>query len=167
MQADVVLLHENAHESNPGHAHPGPGHSRWRRDALQPPEVPQPHCARDTCVHTPESGLRCASWNARGLLGSTASSQTSREQKHRYLKRLTDKNDVVCVQETHGKDEFMQPLQVLQTQFRMFGTFMSDNAHAGGSGMFIRKNLLPDRVAVTHEGTYQGRDHINQAKVCL
>ena len=53
---------------------------------------------------------------------------------------------------------FLQALQVLQTQFRMFGTFMLDNAHAGGSGMFIRKNLLPDRAAVTHEVTYQGRD---------
>ena len=138
--------------------HYGPSHQRWRRDALQPPEVPQPHYARDTCVHNPESGLRCASWKSRELLGSTASSQTSREQKHRYLKRLIDKNDVVCVQETHGKDGFLQALQVLQTQFRMFGTFMLDNAHAGGSGMFIRKNLLPDRAAVTHEVTYQGRD---------
>ena len=54
--------------------HSGPSHQRWRRDALQPPEVPQPHYARDTCVHNPESGLRCASWKSRELLGSTASS---------------------------------------------------------------------------------------------
>ena len=140
--------------------HYGPSHSRWRRDALQPPEVPQPHCARDTCVHISESGLRCASWNARGLLGSTASSQTSREQKHRYLKRRVDKIDVVCVQETHGKDEFLQALQVLHTQFRMFGIFMLDIVNAGGSEMFIRKHLLPDQAVVTHEVTYQSRDHI-------
>ena len=48
-----------------------------------------------TCVHLPESGLRCASCNTRGLLLSTASSSVSREQKRKYLKRLTDKNVIV------------------------------------------------------------------------
>ena len=100
MQADVVPSHEDAHESVPAHAHPGPSRQRWRRDALQPSEVRQPQCDRDTCIHIPERSFRCASWNSRGLLGSTASSQTSREQKHRYLERLIDKNDVVCLQET-------------------------------------------------------------------
>ena len=42
----------------------------------------------------------------------------------------------------------------------MFGTFVPGNVNAGGSAMFIRKNLLPDRAVVTHEVTYQGRDHI-------
>ena len=70
-------------------------------------------------------------------LGSTGSSQTFREQKHHYLKRLADKNDVVCLQETHGKDEFLQALQVLHPQFRMFGTFIPDNVNAGGSAILI------------------------------
>ena len=45
----------------------------------------------DTCVHIPTGGLRCVSWNTRGLLGSTAASQISREQKHEYLTRLSEK----------------------------------------------------------------------------
>ena len=140
--------------------HSGPSHQRCRRDALQPPEVPQPQYARDTCfiilkvvfdVHRGNQGSCWVPPPPRRPPGnrSTATSNDS----------LT-KSDVVCVQETHGKDGFLQTPQVLRTQFRMFGTFMPDNAHAGGSGMFIRKNLLPGRAAVTHEVTYQCRDHI-------
>ena len=114
----------------------------------------------NTCIQIPDGGLRCASWNSRGLLGSTPTSQTTGEQKHRYLKRLMDKNDGVCLQETHGKDEFPQGLQVLRTQFRMFGIFVPGNVNAGGSATFIRKNCLRDRAVVTHEVTYQGRDLI-------
>ena len=32
-------------------------------------------------------------------------------------------NDVICLQETQGKDQFLQAIHVLQTQFRKFGTF--------------------------------------------
>ena len=42
-------------------------------------------------------------------------------------------NDVSCLQETHGKDEFLQAIHVLHTQFRMFGTFTPNNVDAGGS----------------------------------
>ena len=65
-------------------------------------------------------------------------------------------NDVVSLQETHGKEEFLQALQVLHTQFRMFGTFVFENVNAGGSAIFFHKNLLPDRAIVTHEFTCQG-----------
>ena len=99
----------------------------------------QPQYGRDTCSHIHGSGFRC-----RRLLGSTASSQTSGEQKHRDLIRLIDKNDVVCFQETCGKDEFPQALQVLRTQFRMFVTFVPGNVNAGGSSIFIRENLLTE-----------------------
>ena len=67
------------------------------------------------------------------LLGSTASSQRSREQKQIYLTRLARNDDIICLQETHGKDEFIQAVQVLDTQFRLFGTFMLNNVNAGGS----------------------------------
>ena len=126
---------------------------RWRRGALQPPEVRQLRQERDTCVHIPVGGLRCVSWNTRGLLGSTAS-DVSREQTQKYLKRVTDKNDVICLQEAHGKDEFLQALQVLHTLFRMFGTFITDKLNAGGSAIFIRVNLLPD---------HHTRDHLPRA----
>ena len=89
--------------------------------------------------------------NARGLLGSPASPQNSRERKRAYLTRLERKNDVLCLQETHG--------QVLVTQFRVFGTFTPNNLNAGGSVILIRENLLPEGAVFTHVVTYQGRPH--------
>ena len=40
------------------------------------------HPVRDTCDYIPIGSLPCVSWNTRGLLCSTASSQRPREQKH-------------------------------------------------------------------------------------
>ena len=93
-------------------------------------------------------------------LGSTACSQTSREQKHHYVKRLADKNDVVCLQETRGKEEFVQALQELHSHLRMFGKFIPDNVNAGGSAILIHKGLLPDHAVIAHETTQQERDHV-------
>ena len=73
------------------------------------------------------------------LLGSLA---TLRERKHAYLTRLARNNDVICLQETHGKGEFLQAGQVLVLQFRLFGTFTPSNVNAGGSAILICKNLL-------------------------
>ena len=112
-----------------------------------------------TCVHNPTGGLRCVSWNSRGLLGSAASSQRSREQKHIYLRRPARNNDIICLQETHGKDEFLQAVQISHTQFRLFGTFTLNNVNADGSAILIHKNTLPDGATVTHVTTCQGRDH--------
>ena len=92
------------------------------------------------------------------FLGSTASSQR-REQKHIYLTRLAKNNDIICLQETHGKGEFRQAVQVLFPQFRFFGAFTLNNVSAGGFAIFVHKNLLPDNVFVNHTTTCQGRDH--------
>ena len=151
---------EDASRDRPGGAPLGPSQLRWRRDALQPPEVQRDHLARNTCAHIPDGGLRCISWNTRGLLGSPASSQHSRIRKHAYLARLARNNDIICLQETHGKDEFLQAIQVLVPQFRLFGTFIPNNVNASGSAIVIHKNLLPDGAIVTHVTTCQGRDHI-------
>ena len=35
--------------------------------------------------------------------------------------RLAENNDVICLQEVHGKDEFFQANQTLVPQFRLFG----------------------------------------------
>ena len=110
-------------------------------------------------MHIPAGGLRCISWNTRGLLGSAASCQRSREQKHIYPTRLARKSDIICLQETHGKDEFLQAIHVLHTQFRMFGTFTPNNVNASGSVILVHKDLLPDHACVSHEITSQGRDH--------
>ena len=58
------------------------------------PEVLRDQPTRDTCVHIPTGGLWFVSRNTRGLLGSTASSQRSREQKYIYLTRFTRNNDI-------------------------------------------------------------------------
>ena len=86
--------------------------------------------------------------------------QSSRERKHIYFKRLTQNNDIVCCQEIHGKDEFLQAFQVLAPRFRLYGTFIPNNANAGGSAIRIHKDLLPDDALVTHVVTCQGRDHV-------
>ena len=86
-------------------------HLRWRRDALQPPEVQRDQLNRNTCVRIPDDGLRCVIWNARGLLGSPASPQLS-EEKHVNFTRLAKNDDVICLQGIHGRDEFLQAIQV-------------------------------------------------------
>ena len=70
------------------------------------------------------------------------------------------KNNITCLQETHGKDESLQAIHVLHTQFRMFGTFTPNNVNAGGSAILVHKDLLPDHAIVSHEITCQGRDHV-------
>ena len=69
-------------------------------------------------------------------------------------------NKIVCHQEVHGKDEFLQAIQVLAPQFRLFGTFLSDNENAGGSAICIHRNLLPEEALLTHLITCHGRDHL-------
>ena len=67
---------------------------------------------------------------------------------------------MICPQEVHGKDEFLQAIQVLVPQFRLFGTFIPNNLSAGGSIICIHESLLPDGGIVTHMITCQGRDHM-------
>ena len=126
-QSSHSLSQEDANGDRPENAPLGLPHLRWRRDALQPPEVQRDRLAGNTCVHIPDGGFRCITWNTKGLLGSPASWQHSRERKHIYLTRHAKDNDIICLQETHGKDEFLQAIQVLVPQFRLFGTFVPNN----------------------------------------
>ena len=66
--------------------------------------------------------------------------------------------------QNHGRDEFLQPVQVLHTQFRLFGTFMWNNGNASGSVLCIRKKIFSHHAVVSHVTTCQGRDHIVTAK---
>ena len=104
--------------------------------------------------------MRCITWNTRGLVGSVFSKQKNREFKLKYLKRLFDANNILCLQEVHGKDEYLQAIQVLAPQFRFFGTFILDNEIAGGSAMCIQRDLLLGEAIVIHLVTCHGRDHI-------
>ena len=80
--------------------------------------------------------------------------------KVKNLKKLFDNNNILCLQEVHGKDEYLNAIQVLAPRFRFFGTFIPGNENAGGSAFCIHKDLLPEDAIVTHVITYQGPDHI-------
>ena len=93
-----------------------------------------------------------------GLVGSVLSSQRNRERKLNNFGRVIENNNAICLQEVHGKDEFLQAIQVLAPRFKLFGTSITENA--GGSATCIHKNLLPEGASVTHVITCQGCDHI-------
>ena len=97
-----------------------PPHSRWRPDALQPPQIQRITLDRNTLVHVPDDGLRYVTWNTRGLIGSVTSSQMSRGRTHDYFSQLIENNNIICLQEVHGKDEFLQAFQVLAPLFRLW-----------------------------------------------
>ena len=83
--------HEDPNDGHPEDTLPALPNSRWRRDALQPPQVQQGTAGRDTCGHFPDGGLRCVTWNTRGLVGSVLSSQRNRELKLNYFGKLIEK----------------------------------------------------------------------------
>ena len=58
------------------------------------------------------------------------------------------------------KDEYLQAIQVLAPLFRFFGTFLPDNENAGGSAIFIHRDLLFEGAIVSHVIVCQGRDHL-------
>ena len=88
------------------------------------------------------------------------SKQKNREFKLKYLKKLFDTNNILCLQEVHGKDEYLQAIQVLAPRFWFFGTFIPVNENAGGSAICIHRDILPEEAIVTHLMTCQGCDHL-------
>ena len=99
--------------------------NKYRRLVIMSSVTMQRGCLDwNTCAHIPERGLRCVTWNTRGLLGSPSSSQSSRERKHNCFIRLTRSNDIISLQEIHGKDEVLQAIQVLAPRFKLHGTFI-------------------------------------------
>ena len=109
--------HEDPRGEHPGDALPVSPHSRWRRDALQPPQVQQCSVDWNTCVNFPSGGLRSVTWNTGGLLGSVTSSQNCREHKHNCFRRLIENSNIIFLQEVHGKNEFLQTIQVCAPRF--------------------------------------------------
>ena len=136
--SDLSRPYSSQHDpngTNQAGARSAASHIRWRRDALHPRQVQHGVTGRDTCGRFPVGGQRCTTWNTRGLVGSVLSSQKNRELKHNYFKKLLDCNNILCLQEVHGKDEILQALQVLAPNFRLFGTFFPGNENAGGSAI--------------------------------
>ena len=78
----------------------------------------------------------------RGLVGSVLSAQKNRELKLKYFGTLIENNNVICLQEVHGKDEFLQAIQVWVPRFQLSGTFIPGDENAGGSATCIHKDLL-------------------------
>ena len=137
-------------------AFPASIRSRWRQGALQTqPQISQRTTGWDGCGPFLSEGLRCITWNTPGLVGSVFSRQRNREFKLNCLKKLLDHNNSI-----HGKNEFLQAVQEVAPQFRLFGTFLPDNENAGGSAICIHRDLLPEEAIVAHVVTCQGRDHL-------
>ena len=140
---------------------PASTRSRWRQNALQAPlQVLQRITGWDGHGPFLAERLRCITWITRCLIGSVFSKQKNREVKLKYLKKSFINNNIVCLQEVHGKDENLQAVQVLAPRFRIFGTFFPENQNAIRSAVCIHKDLVPEEAIVTHLVTCQGRDHI-------
>ena len=101
---------------------PASTRSRWRQNTLQPPhQVLQRIAGWDGCGHFLAGGLWCITWNTRGLIGSVFVSRTENSNSNisgSYLPTTT----FLCLQEVHGRDEYLQAIQVLGPRFRFFGT---------------------------------------------
>ena len=67
-------------------------------------------------------------------------------QTQTISKKLFDHNNIICLQEVHGKDEFLQAIQVLGPRFWLFGTFLPDNENAGGSAICIQAFFLETQL---------------------
>ena len=115
----------------------------------QPPQVQHGTAGRDTCGHFFDGGLRCITWNTRGLVGSVFSSQKNRELKLKYFRKLLDNNNIICLQEVHGKDEFLQATQVLVPRFGFFWYFQSWKRECRRIGHLHPQELLPEEAIVT------------------
>ena len=103
--------------------------------------------------------MRCITWNIRGLVGSVLQLKEQRIQSQISQKKLLD-NNIICLQEVHGKDEFLQAIQVLAPRFRLCCTFLPDDESARGTAICIHKDVLLEETIVTHSITCQGRDHL-------
>ena len=70
-------------------AFPASERSRWRQDALQaPPQILQHTKGWDGCGPFLSEGMRCITWNTRGLVGSVFSRQKQRVQTQISQKTL-------------------------------------------------------------------------------
>ena len=88
------------------------------------------------------------------------SKQKNRKFKLKYLKKLFDTNNILCLQEVHGKGRVSPGYSGGGSAISFFGTFFPDNEKAGGSAICIHRDNLPEEAVVTLLNMCQGRDHI-------
>ena len=58
-------------------------------------------------------------------LGRFFPRRKNRELKLEYFRKRLDNNNILCLQEVHGKDEFLQAIQVLAPRYEFFWYFIS------------------------------------------
>ena len=96
------------------------------------------------------------------FLGSAASNQRPRENKLRYHKRIAEKSDIVCLQETHGRIEHLLNIDTVldRALWLKFGTFTTVNVNSGGSVILARTDTFGLVTMIEQEETFPGRDHL-------
>ena len=65
--------------------------------------------------------------------------QRNREFEVKYFKKLLHTNNILCLQEVHGKDEYLQAVQVFVRDLGFY-------ENAGGSAICIRTNSLEEAL---------------------
>ena len=134
--------------------------SRWRQDALQAqPQILQRTTWWDGCGHLPFRRLAMYYLERPGPYWICFPNKRTESPNSIISKNSLDHN-IICLQEVHGKNEFLPAIQVLAPRFRLFGTIHLDSEYAGGSAICIHRDLLLEDAVVTHVVTCQGRDHL-------
>ena len=78
----------------------------------------------------------------------------------KYLKRLTDKNDVICLQETHGKDEILTSSSGTTHSISDVWCFCYIECKRWRIGNLHSKKFLPDRAEAAHGNFCHGLDQL-------
>ena len=140
---------------------PASTRSRWRQNTLQaPPQVLQ-RTGCDRCGPFLAGGLRCITWNTRGLVGSVFFPNRRTESSNSNISRSSlTPTTFLCLQEVHGKGRVSPGYSGGGSAISFFGTSFPDNEKAGGSAFCIHRDSLPEEAVVTLLILCQGRDHI-------
>ena len=140
-------------------APPASTRSRWRQDALQPPQILRGIAGRDTCGHFPDGGLHCITWNTRGHVGSFfPRRRTESSNSHISGSSLTTTTSCVsrrCMERTSISRLFRCWLRSLGF---LLPSFLETKMQGDRQYSFTRIFCLKDAL-VTHMITCQGRDH--------
>ena len=159
-QPEHSLLQEDANCDRPENAHHGPPHQRWRRNALQPPEVLRDLPIRDMCSH---SGWRPPMYFQEYKIAPRLHCVlTTPHGTEAYLPHATDQEQRQCL----SLKKPMGKMNVCKL-FRYFSISSGYLVHsrrtmymqAGRLFLFIRTSCQTGAI-VTHVTTCQGRDHI-------
>ena len=118
--------------------------SRWRQGALHAqPQILQRPTGWDGCAPFLSEGLRCITWNTRILCWNCAfQTEEQRVLTQLYQKKLLDHNNIICLQEVHGKDEYLQAIQVLAPRFSFLVLLFLIMKMLGGWAICIHMDLF-------------------------